>query len=146
MVNHFTSRGSDPSGMARRVFQRNRVAEIFNQRMEQGFQHAIVCGDLNDTPAKPALNSLISHPKLTDAVAMFANQIDPTGKRLGTYETGLQQFDYLLMSEEVEANAKVAGIERRGRHSRLWTPFDTVTESRFQASDHHCVWVDLQVP
>ncbi len=49
---------------------------------------------------------------------MFANQIDPTGKRLGTYETGLQQFDYLLMSEKIAATAKVAGIERRGRHSR----------------------------
>ena len=29
--------------------------------------------------------------------------IDPTGKRLGTYETGKQQIDYILMSPAVSA-------------------------------------------
>jgi hypothetical protein len=81
---------------------------------------------------------------LTDVIKKFASSIDPSGERVGTYETGKTQFDYLLMSPAVEAVAKGAGIERRGHYApRTWTAFDSVKSSRDAASDHHCVWVDL---
>ena len=146
LVNHFSSKGSDPTGMQRRIHQATQVASIVNQRMSQGFTHFMVAGDLNDTPGSAGLQPVIQHPKLTDAVKQFAVSIDPTGKRLGTYETGKEQFDYLLMSPAVVAAAKQAGIERRGHFApRTWKAFDTVTSERMEASDHHAVWVDLSL-
>jgi endonuclease/exonuclease/phosphatase family metal-dependent hydrolase len=144
MINHFSSRGSDPTGMKRRIFQSQQVAAIVNDRMQQGFTHFVVCGDLNDSPDKPGLAPLVQHPDLSDAIKKFSDSIDPSGKRLGTYETGKVQFDYLLMSPAIEATAKGAGIERRGHHApKTWKAFDSVKSSRDDASDHHCAWVDL---
>lgn len=146
MANHFTSQGSDHDGLRRRLPQSSRVKEIFDDRMQQGFTHTIIAGDLNDTPASQGLAPLVSHPDLKDAVARFANDIDPSGKRLGTYEDGRQQLDYLFMSPAVAAIARHAGIERRGYYAgRRWKSFDSVTSERLQASDHHVVWVDLAV-
>jgi endonuclease/exonuclease/phosphatase family metal-dependent hydrolase len=144
MANHFASKGSDASGLRRRLPQSTQVRTIFDDRVQQGFTHMIVAGDLNDTPASRGLAPLMTHPKLRDAVKRFANKIDPTRKRLGTYETGRQQLDYLLLSPAASAAAKQAGIERRGHYApRTWKAFETVTSERFQASDHHAVWVDL---
>jgi endonuclease/exonuclease/phosphatase family metal-dependent hydrolase len=146
MVNHFASKGSDPTGKDRRVYQADRVRDIVAERLSEGLGHIVVAGDLNDTPASASLAKLIAAPELTDAIKQFAHSIDPTGKRLGTYETGTQQIDYLLMSPAIGAAARAAGIERRGHFSpRTFKSFDTVTSTREQASDHHCVWVDLQV-
>jgi len=144
MANHFASKGSDPTGMNRRVHQADRVRDVVVQRRSQGFTHFVVAGDFNDTPASVSLANLLGAPGLTDAIKKFANQIDPTGKRLGTYETGKQQIDYLLMSDAVSAAARGAGIERRGHFApNTFKSFDTVKSARDQASDHHCVWVDL---
>jgi endonuclease/exonuclease/phosphatase family metal-dependent hydrolase len=144
MANHFTSQGSDRNGLRRRLPQSRRVSEIFDDRMQQGFTHVIVAGDLNDGPISAGLAPLIKHPSLKDAVSQFATAIDPSGRRLGTYEDGKQQLDYLLMSPAVSSAAQQAGIERRGHFTkRLWKPFETVTSERVQASDHHAVWVDL---
>jgi endonuclease/exonuclease/phosphatase family metal-dependent hydrolase len=144
MANHFTSKGSDPKGLARRLPQARRVASIVDQRKQQGFSHFVVCGDLNDTPTAASLQPVVTHPELQDAIARFAQSIDPTGKRLGTYETGKAQLDYLLLSPALQAAAVSAGIERRGTYApRTWEPFETVTGERTQASDHHCIWVDL---
>jgi endonuclease/exonuclease/phosphatase family metal-dependent hydrolase len=146
MINHFASKGSDPSGMDRRIHQADRVRDIVAQRLSQGLTHIVVAGDFNDTPGSASLANLIAAPGLTDVVKHFANAIDPTGKRLGTYETGKQQIDYLLMSTPITAKARGAGIERRGHYApRTFKSFDTVTADREQASDHHCVWVDLVV-
>jgi endonuclease/exonuclease/phosphatase family metal-dependent hydrolase len=146
MANHFTSKGSDPKGLRRRLPQATQVRKILDDRRQQGFTHIVVAGDLNDTPASKGLTPLMSDPELTDAVRQFATAIDPTRKRLGTYETGRQQIDYLLMSPVVSAAARHAGIERRGHYAPgTWKAFDTVTSERFQASDHHAVWVDLAV-
>ncbi|MDQ3446115.1 MAG: endonuclease/exonuclease/phosphatase family protein [Pseudomonadota bacterium] len=140
MVNHFASKGSDPTGMLRRVHQANRVRDIVAQRRDQGFAHIVVAGDLNDTPGSASLANLIAAPGLTDAVKQFAALIDPTGKRLGTYETGKQQIDYLMMSDQIAVVAHRAGIERRGHFApRTFKSFDTVKSNRDQASDHHCV-------
>ena len=146
MINHFASKGSDPSGMRRRVHQADRVRDIVAQRLSQGFSRIVVAGDLNDTPASVSLAKLLGMQELTDMIKQFANVIDPSGKRLGTYETGKEQIDYLMLSAPLAAAARDAGIERRGYYApRTFKSFDTVTSSREQASDHHCVWVDLAI-
>jgi endonuclease/exonuclease/phosphatase family metal-dependent hydrolase len=146
MANHFSSKGSDPTGLKRRLPQASQVQKIIADRLDQGATHLIVAGDLNDSPNSQGLAPLMSDTQLTDAVKQFAATIDPTGKRLGTYETGKQQLDYILMSPAVSAAAKNAGIERRGHYApKTWKAFDTVTSSRMDASDHHAVWVDLAI-
>ncbi len=146
MVNHFASKGSDLDGTKLRIHQANRVRDIVSDRMSQGFTSFVVAGDLNDTPNSASLAPLTGMPALTEAVKKFANTIDPTGKRLGTYETGKQQLDYVFMSAAIAQKAKGAGIERRGYFApNTFKSFDTVNDERDQASDHHCVWVDLSV-
>lgn len=146
MVNHFASKGSDPTGMKRRIHQADRVRAIVEDRHTQGFEYIVVAGDFNDVPGSPSLAKLLATPGMTDAVAAFAGAIDPSGKRLGTYETGKQQIDFLMMSAKVTAAARGAGIERRGHYApRTFKSFDTVKAARDQASDHHCVWVDLSI-
>jgi len=146
MANHFTSKGSDFDGSKRRIFQARRVKEIVADRMSQGFTHIAVCGDLNDTPQDSSVAPLTKWAELSDSVDLFKDRIDPTHNRLGTYSTGLHQLDYILLSETL-ANAAVAGgIERRGYYApRTFPSFDTVTSKKVHASDHHCVWVDLDL-
>lgn len=146
MVNHFASKGSDPTGEKRRIHQAARVRELVTERLSEGHDHIVVAGDLNDTPDSASLAKLIATPELVDVVKTFAHSLDSTGKRLGTYKTGTQQLDYLLMSPAIVAAARAAGIERRGYFApRTFRSFDTVISAREQASDHHCVWVDLEV-
>lgn len=146
MVNHFSSKGSDPTGSKRRVHQATLVKEIIEQRLSQGFTHIVVGGDLNDTPASTSLEPLLSLTQVADVVKTFATTIDPSGKRLGTYETGKDQIDYLLLTEPLMQVAVGAGVERRGHYApRTFKSFDTVSKARDQASDHHCIWVDLAI-
>jgi endonuclease/exonuclease/phosphatase family metal-dependent hydrolase len=146
MVNHFSSKGSDPTGLKRRLPQATRVRKIIDDRLQQGFTHIVAAGDFNDTPGSPGLAPLMTLGTVTDAIKQFAAKIDPTGNRLGTYETGKQQIDYLMTSPALTVMAKGAGIERRGHYApKTWKAFDTVTNARMQASDHHAVWLDLTV-
>jgi hypothetical protein len=41
--------------MKKRIVQSRRVAAIVDGRMQRGFTHFVVCGDLNDSPDKPGL-------------------------------------------------------------------------------------------
>ncbi|MGQ0502467.1 MAG: endonuclease/exonuclease/phosphatase family protein [Panacagrimonas sp.] len=144
MANHFASQGSDPTGTRRRAPQAARVKQIVDDRLAQGFTHVLVAGDLNDEPDSTSLAPLVQHSPLKDALHAFAAQIDPTGKRLGTYGTGKAQLDYLLLSAPLLAAARGAGIERRGGYApRSFKSFDTVKSERDQASDHQAIWVDL---
>jgi len=146
MVNHFTSKGSDANGMKRRFPQATQVAAIVKGRLAQGFKYLVVAGDLNDYPDAECLQPLLGVPEVTDTVAKFAGKIDPSGKRLGTYTTGTKQLDYLLLSEALAARAEQGGIERRGHYApKTWKAFDTVTNARYQASDHHCVYADIDI-
>lgn len=146
LVNHFTSKGSDPNGLRRRQPQASRVREIVAERLSQGFRHLVVAGDLNDTPESQSLAPLISAGTVTDVVSHFADRIDPSGDRLGTYATGREQLDYLMLSAPLLESACGAGIERRGSYApRSFDRFDSVNGKRDQASDHHCVWVDLRL-
>ncbi len=147
MVNHFTSKGSDNTGMRRRHPQATQVSNIVKSRLDQGFKYFVVAGDLNDYPDAECLQPLLGSPDLEDVVKKFADKIDPLGKRLGTYKTGAKQLDYLLMSAALSGLAIQGGVERRGHYApSTWKPFDSVNNAREQASDHHCVYVDIALP
>jgi UDP-N-acetylmuramoylalanine-D-glutamate ligase len=118
------------------------VSEILDDRMQQGFTHLIVAGNLNDGPPSAGLAPLLSHPaSRTRSCGSRARSIRQATRHLRTWQAAL---DYLLLSPAVSSAAQQAGIERRGHFTkRLRRPFDTVTSERLQASDHHAVWVYL---
>jgi len=67
--------------------------------------------------------------------------------RPGTFATGTasNKIDYLILSPDLRTALHATGIERRGTyHPQLWTSFPGVHHGT-EASDHHCVWADLDV-
>jgi endonuclease/exonuclease/phosphatase family metal-dependent hydrolase len=141
--NHFSSQGSDRTGQ-RRTEQAKAVRRIVDEVL-QTTRHVIVAGDLNEAPGRGNLSALLTHPDLLDAMAMDAYPEKETFP--GTYRSGSQsnKLDYLLLSRSLQAAVQAVGVERRGYHSTKWQPFDTVVDERSQASDHHCVWVDVSL-
>src|SRR5207249_1941758 len=103
----------------------------------------IVAGDLNEPPDKGHLKALIEDPDLKDAMAM--DEYPDKDTLPGTYHTASksQKLDYLFLSTALQPKVSLVGVERRGFKSTKWPHFDTVVDARSQASDHHCVWVDL---
>jgi hypothetical protein len=69
----------------------------------------------------------------------------------GTYEQARadQKIDYLLCSPKLAAGVKKVDVERRGFYaptkSTSFPGIDKTTKDRSQASDHHCVWADVEV-
>jgi hypothetical protein len=68
----------------------------------------------------------------------------------GTYGTGTnldrQKFDYGLLSPALWDVVQQVGVERRGVYApRTFPHSPEVTSKTTQASDHACVWVDVDL-
>jgi endonuclease/exonuclease/phosphatase family metal-dependent hydrolase len=142
-ANHFSSQGSDKTGKRRRE-QANKV-RLFVDDALNASPLVIVAGDLNEPPAKGNLNKLLHDPDLKDAMAM--DQYPDKATLPGTYLTAAKshKLDYLFLSTALQGKVQTVGVERRGFKSTKWPHFDTVVDARSQASDHHCLWVDLNM-
>jgi endonuclease/exonuclease/phosphatase family metal-dependent hydrolase len=147
LPNHFTSKGSDKTGSRRRV-QARRVREIYEKLRAAGHENIVVAGDFNDFPAPGGpLSPVLDQTDLTDAMATGAYH----GEFPGTYQTATKQqkIDYLLLSPALKAKVTAVDVNRRGYYApRKWESFENLnaeTKNRYQASDHHCVWADLDV-
>ena len=149
LANHFSSQASDRTGKRRRE-QAADVARIVDA-MLLFTPHVAVAGDLNEAPARGSLAALLQHPELKDAMAM--PQYAEAAKFPGTYKTGSagNKLDYLLLSTALQARVQAVGVERRGTRSTKWESFPDLQAlpvaraERFQASDHHCLWVDIDL-
>jgi endonuclease/exonuclease/phosphatase family metal-dependent hydrolase len=142
--NHFSSKGSDFSGKKRRE-QAAKVRELTYSALGTT-RHVIVAGDLNEPPQDGNLSSLLDDPELRDVMTMEA--YSERAAFPGTYRAGSKsmKLDYLLLSKPLQEKVQTVGVERRGYWSTKWAPFPTVTkDGRNQASDHHCVWVDVNI-
>jgi len=141
LPNHFASKGSDFTGK-RRKQQSKRVRQIYDERRLH-FDHILVAGDLNDHPKGGSLDRLLDSD-LTDAMAMDAYDGLP-----GTYAHAnpSQKFDYLLMSPALADHVTAVDVDRRGFYAPTkWKSLPSITKEtkdRYQASDHHCLWADL---
>jgi endonuclease/exonuclease/phosphatase family metal-dependent hydrolase len=144
LANHFKSKrgGDSRDSMRKRTAQADRTHQLVVTALARS-PYVVIAGDLNDTPDSTPLASLFgagfkdvqSHPSY------------PTD-RPGTFKTGLagNKIDYLIMSPELFSRLDTVGIERRGSyHPNSWEPFDTVTDSKSEASDHHLLWADVQL-
>ncbi len=148
LVNHFKSKGfgSQSSSNAKRRQQAARVAKIYKTRRQEGWERVAVAGDLNDTPTSPPLAALAQ----TDLKDISEHEKFKSDGRTGTYGTGKDKIDYLLLSPALFATVKAGGYHRAGvyrgpRVKNPWKMLDTITEPLHQASDHAAVWADLKV-
>jgi endonuclease/exonuclease/phosphatase family metal-dependent hydrolase len=142
LPNHFKSKrnGDDQESQDRRRAQADRAHAIAVAALARS-PFVLLGGDLNDIPASVPLASLFS-----DGFVDIQQHANYPTTRPGTYATGLAsaKIDYLISSPQLWAKVHGCGIERRGSyHPSLWTAFDTVTKASEEASDHHCVWMDV---
>jgi len=144
LPNHFASKGSDRTGARRRV-QSAQVKRIY-ETLRASHPHVLVAGDLNDHPRGGSLDALLQDTDLRDAMSLDAYSGLP-----GTFQraTASEKLDYLLLSPALAARVKRVDVERRGYYAPTkWKSFDNITretKDRNQASDHHCLWADVDL-
>ena len=142
LPNHLKSKrnGNDQASQDRRRAQAERAHAIAVAALSRS-PFVLLGGDLNDTPDSEPLESMF-----TDGFEDVMSHPSYPTDRPGTYGTGriANKIDYLIMSPQLRSRLHNAGIERRGSyHPNSWEPFDTVTNSSQEASDHHLVWADF---
>lgn len=149
LVNHFKSKGygSQESSDLKRKRQAERVREIYEQRLKEGFKYIAIAGDFNDTPKSEALAPLLNN----GLIDVMAHPNFVGDKLPGTYGTGAKsgKFDYILMSPELSAKVVTGDIERRGvwggTKGTAFPHFPEVKKAIDAASDHAALWVEVSV-
>jgi endonuclease/exonuclease/phosphatase family metal-dependent hydrolase len=143
MVNHFKSMGyspaNDPQSNRRRRGQVERVAELVDEHNLQQ-EYVVIAGDFNSPADSPSLSPLLQKDGLYNV------NLELEASQRGTYRTGKDQLDYLLVSDALKACLQNVHIERRGMFSaKKWPHYDTVTGRLTEASDHSSVVADFRV-
>lgn len=148
MVNHLKSKGygSQASSNRARARQATRVREIYEARLAAGEELVVILGDLNDTPDSEPLAPLLGNGGPRD---VSTHPAFDDGGWPGTYTTGRagNKIDYVLCSPAVFDAVRAGGMHRRGvwTASGRWPMYETLTRPVDAASDHHAVWVDLDL-
>jgi len=143
--NHLSSKGSDPKGNLRRI-QSREVKKIY-EKLCRTHKRVIVAGDLNDHPAGGSLDALLKETDLEDAMLLDAYK----GEFPGTYQhaNASQKIDYLLLSPDLAQRVSAVDLNRRGFYAPTkWESYENInkeTKDRFQASDHHCLFADIDL-
>jgi endonuclease/exonuclease/phosphatase family metal-dependent hydrolase len=148
LVNHFKSKGFGKvsTSNARREAQAARVADIYKERMNEGWKNVVVLGDFNDTPDSAPLAPLLKETDLKDA-SQAPGWV--WGEREGTFGGGRKEkIDYLLLSPALFGKVKAGGVNRKGlwhgpRTQNSWEMLPTLTVEQEAASDHAATWVEL---
>lgn len=151
LVNHFKSKGygSQADNDARRQRQAKRVREIVDSHLAAGHVYVAVIGDLNDSPDRAPLEPLLGVGSPLRDVAAYAGFDD--GGRPGTHGncTAASKIDYLLLSPDLFARIRAAGVERRGmwggKNGTLWPHFPEVEKAMHAGSDHSALWADIDI-
>lgn len=155
LPNHFKSKfgGNNSSAREKRQAQATFTAQYYNRLLAEGVEHIAVLGDLNDTPGSDQLKPLLetSLREITDHPAFTEFEFNAnTGDRgIGTFATGAdsKKIDYILLSPALWDKVQLAGLFRKGcwTASGRWETYPELTRSLFAASDHHGIWVDLDL-
>jgi len=150
LVNHLKSKGygGKAASDAMRRRQAHRIAQIYQNLLDDGLTRIAVLGDLNDTPDSEPLAPLLRDTDLRDISTHPA--FDDAG-RPGTYGycTARNKLDYVLLSPALFARATGGGIFRKGvwggRRGTLWPIYDTMTREVHAGSDHALIYTDLDL-
>ncbi len=157
LANHFKSKfgGNDPTSRAKRLAQAQAVAGYYRRLRDEGFEHIVVLGDLNDTPDSVELAPLLAsdlrdvseHPNFTE----FAFNANNGQRGIGTYALGNDddKIDYLLLSPALFDRVTGGGIFRKGAwpgsRPPRWEVYAELTVRHHAASDHHLIWADIDI-
>ncbi len=156
LVNHLKSKfgGNSPESVAKRRAQAEQVAAIYRRLRDEGVEHVVVLGDLNDVPGSAPLAPLLADTDLKDISLIPADKFDdgdPDEDRPGTIGNGTksQKIDYILLSPALFERVSAAGIFRKGvwggKNGDLFPHFDTIEKEHEAASDHAALYVDLEI-
>lgn len=142
LINHLKSMGysppNDPLSNRRREGQAKAVAKLASS-LKLKKDYVVVAGDLNSDPSSNSLKPLLSKADLHNV-----NLALPPGSR-GTYRTGKQQLDYLIVSSALKKKLAKVHIERRGLFSKKEPRYPTVTSRKTEASDHAAVLATFKI-
>jgi endonuclease/exonuclease/phosphatase family metal-dependent hydrolase len=149
LLNHFKSKsGGERRTDPRRQAQAQHVAGILTSEYDLRNEYVVVMGDLNDTPTRPPLQSLLGLNHLHDVLALqFPNPAD----RWTYHYNRNEQIDYLLVSEPLRQAFVQADVFRRGMadvdlySNNAIQPYPQVTSWRNAASDHGAVWAEFNI-
>ncbi len=155
LPNHFKSKygGNNQASKAKRAAQSLFVARYYERLLAEGIENVIVLGDLNDTPNSDELQVLLNtslqevsnHPAFTE----FEFNTRSNDRGIGTFGTGAdsKKIDYILLSPALWSKVQRGGIFRKGVYtaSGRWEMYDELTKPHYAASDHHGIWVDIDL-
>jgi endonuclease/exonuclease/phosphatase family metal-dependent hydrolase len=149
LVNHFKSKGygTQADNDARRRAQATRVRQIVDAHLSAGRARLAVVGDFNDTPDSEPLQPLLSSPDIHDVSEHASFEF---GERRGTFGTGNEKIDYILLSSALFDAMQRGGINRSGvwhgpRVHDPWVMLNTLTNPVQAASDHAAIWCELDL-
>lgn len=150
LVNHFKSKGygDQDTSNRRRWLQAECVRRITERLTAEKASLIAVVGDFNDTPASAPLAPLVKESGFRDA---FEHQKFDNGGKPGTYGrcSEKDRIDYILLSPALHERMKGGGIWRKGiwgpNKKPLWEVYAEMKQPQHAASDHACVWCDLDV-
>lgn len=161
LPNHFKSkfaagRDGQRKANAKRRLQAEAVADIYRRLRREGHDRVAVLGDLNDTPESPQLAPLLQGTDLRDVSEHPSfTEIDyrarTGGRGRGTYGNGRddEKIDYILLSPPLFERMERGGIFRKGAwpgsRPQRWEVYPELTARVHAASDHHAIWVDLDL-
>jgi endonuclease/exonuclease/phosphatase family metal-dependent hydrolase len=151
LVNHLKSKGygRPADNDARRQRQAERIRQIVDDHLDAGEKYIAVIGDLNDTPDRPPLASLLGNSSPLKDVSQSTEFDD--GGRAGTHGncTASSKIDYLLLSPDLFSRISAAGVERRGMwggiNGTLWPHFPELEKSIHAGSDHAAIWAEIDL-
>jgi endonuclease/exonuclease/phosphatase family metal-dependent hydrolase len=150
IINHFRSRYDSPAQNDINIKrQAKRVRDIYEERLNQGFEFIAIAGDLNNTPEREPLKPLLGDG--SNLVDIMQHHKFTGDRREGTYGNGTKndKLDYILMSPQISSRVKAGGIERRGvwggKNGDLFPHFPEIKTAKDAASDHAALWVDLDL-
>jgi endonuclease/exonuclease/phosphatase family metal-dependent hydrolase len=151
LVNHFKSKGygSFAESAAKRLRQAERVRQIYDERIAEGYEYIAVIGDLNETPDETPLDPLLRNGSDLQDIMNHPNFAGDG--RPGTHGNGNKsgKLDYILMSPKLAGKATAGGIERRGvwggKNGTLFPHLPTIQEETDAASDHAALWAEVDI-
>ena len=155
LPNHFKSKygGNSPTSQAKRLAQATFTAQYYNRLISEGIENVVILGDLNDTPDSDELRPLFdtdlkeitNHPEFTE----FEFNANTQDRGIGTFGTGAdsKKIDYIFLSPALWEKVTKGGLFRKGcwTASHRWEMYDELTKPLYAASDHHGIWVDLDI-
>lgn len=147
-MNHFKSRmGVGPQSAAKRLRQATRVKAIYESLLSDGHPNVVVLGDLNDDPAAPALQPLLS----TSLKDISTHSKFVPDAKVGTFGNGVprDKIDYILLSPKLFAKVTSGGVNRTGvwggKDGTMFPHLAEITKAGEAASDHAALFADVDI-